>query len=403
MWRNRNVWILLAGEFVAGLGLWLGIIGNLDFLEKHVPSDFMKSLILFCGLFVGVLVGPSAGRIIDSTNKKKVLIYSSLLRIISIWFMFAAIWQENVLFMVLNMMLIGISAAFYFPALQATIPLIVKEHMLMQVNGLHMNVATVARIVGTALAGVLLLHMSLFSLYFYSMIAYIIIFITTFFYTIEEREAAGKKKEKASFKDVFPLLKETPILLLGLVLVLVPTLFIGSFNLMIMKISQMQGDPSIKGILYTIEGISFMIGAFLVKRLRAEGKMISYLIGCASLIAIAHLSLYFAAIPVASMISFGLFGLGAGAFFPVVATLFQTQVKKEYHGRFFSFRNMFDRISFQFVLLGTGFFLDVIGFQWMVICFGLFSSTIVVLIMIRQVKQPIEYYKLEEEKKELSV
>lgn len=32
MWKNRNVWIILTGEFVAGLGLWLGIIGNLEFM-----------------------------------------------------------------------------------------------------------------------------------------------------------------------------------------------------------------------------------------------------------------------------------------------------------------------------------------------------------------------------------
>ncbi|MBO9128434.1 MFS transporter [Bacillus sp. 165] len=401
MWGNRNVWILLSGEFVAGLGLWLGIIGNLDFLEKHVPSDFTKSLILFCGLFVGVLVGPTAGRIIDSTDKKKILIYSSFLRILSIGFMFMAIWQENVLFMVCNMMLVGISAAFYFPALQATIPLIVKEHMLLQVNGWHMNVATIARVAGTALAGILLLHMSLFSLYFYSMVAYILIFIVTFFYTIEEHELRERRKEKASFKDVFALLKEVPILLIGLILVLVPTLFIGSFNLMVMKISQIQGDPSVKGVLYTIEGTSFMLGAFLVKRLHVERRMVPFLIGCTLLIAVAQLSLYFATIPVASMVSFSLFGLGAGAFFPAIATLFQKQVKKEYHGRFFSFRSMFDRISFQLVLLGTGFFLDVIGFQWMVVCFGLFSLMIVMVVIIKQVKQPVEYYEIEE--KEMSI
>ena len=28
MWRNKNVWIVLIGEFIAGLGLWLGILGN---------------------------------------------------------------------------------------------------------------------------------------------------------------------------------------------------------------------------------------------------------------------------------------------------------------------------------------------------------------------------------------
>lgn len=71
MWRNKNVWIVLIGEFIAGLGLWLGILGNLEFMQKYVPSDFMKSVILFIGLLAGVLVGPMAGRIIDQYEKKK--------------------------------------------------------------------------------------------------------------------------------------------------------------------------------------------------------------------------------------------------------------------------------------------------------------------------------------------
>lgn len=71
MWKNKNVWILLVGELVAGLGLWLGIIGNLEFMQKYVPSDFMKSMILFIGLLAGVMVGPLAGRVIDSYSKRK--------------------------------------------------------------------------------------------------------------------------------------------------------------------------------------------------------------------------------------------------------------------------------------------------------------------------------------------
>ena len=56
-------------------------------------------------------------------------------------------------------------SAFYFPALQSVIPLIVREHELLQMNGVHMNVGTIARIAGTSLGGILLVVMSLQYMY----------------------------------------------------------------------------------------------------------------------------------------------------------------------------------------------------------------------------------------------
>lgn len=114
MLNNKNVWILISGEFIAGLGMWLGVIGNLEFLQAIVPSDLNKSLILLAGMFAGLLVGPMAGRIIDVTSKKKVLLYSGAARIFSTGFMFLAIMQENIWWMVVYMVGIGLAAAFYF-------------------------------------------------------------------------------------------------------------------------------------------------------------------------------------------------------------------------------------------------------------------------------------------------
>lgn len=91
MWKNRNVWILLTGEFVAGLGLWLGIIGNLEFMQGKVPSDFLKSLILAAGLLAGLAVGPAAGRITDQASKKTVMLVSGFARSVSVVFMLIAI------------------------------------------------------------------------------------------------------------------------------------------------------------------------------------------------------------------------------------------------------------------------------------------------------------------------
>jgi MFS transporter, DHA3 family, macrolide efflux protein len=73
------------------------------------------------------------------------------------------------------------------------------------------------------------------------------------------------------------------------------------------------------------------------------------------------------------VLAFTVFGFAVGCFFPTAATIFQTRVPKEFHGRFFSFRNMLDRLIFQVVLLMTGLLLDLVGLQIMTVLFGCLS------------------------------
>jgi MFS family permease len=389
MLRNRNVWIVLIGEFGAGLGLWFGIIGNLEFMQRYVPSDFFKSFILFCGLLAGVFVGPLAGRMIDEYSKKKVLMYSGFGRVLSVIFMFFAIHYHSIVLMIVFLIFLQISAAFYFPALQALIPLIVKKEQLLTLNGIHMNVATIARILGTSIGGILVVATSLTNIYGMSMIAYAFLFVMTYFINVDEtsveRTENKKEKEKTNFTEIFKIIKNTPIVFNVIILNIVPLLFIGGFNLMVIKISDIQHSASIKGYLYTAEGISFLIGAFIIKYLTKYFRPNHLMYFFTGTTAIAHLSLFFSKYASMSVFSFALFGLSVGCFYPVASTIYQTSIDKSYHGRLFSFRSMFERVAMQIVLLSTGFFLDTIGLKYMVLIFGAISI-IIVLDSIRREK-----------------
>lgn len=378
MWKNKNVWILLSGEFIAGLGLWLGIIGNLEFMQEKVPSDFLKSIILASGLLAGIAAGPLAGKITDQLNKKTVMLGAGFVRALSVVFMLIAIQTGSVWWMIVFLVVIQLSAAFYFPALQAAIPLVVEDKDLLQLNGVHMNVSTLSRVLGTAVAGILLVILPLSMLYIGSLVAYLGLFFLTWFLDIDESNqeqspSTAKVKGSGGFKEVFPIIKGLPIVMMTLVLTLVPLLFIGGFNLMVINISELQDSSAIKGIIYTAEGVGFMLGAFIVKQISVKRSPYSILFIFSFVIGLSQLLLYFADVPVLTIVAFFVFGFAVGCFFPTAATIFQTRVPKDFHGRFFSFRNMLDRIIFQVVLLLTGFLLDAVGLQKMVIIFGALS------------------------------
>ena len=386
MWRNKNVWIVLIGEFVVGLGLWAGIIGNLAFMTELVPSDFHKSLLLAVGMLAGLAVGPLAGKIIDSRSKKSVLIVSSIGRILAVLFMFGAIYYESIILMLVFLICLQVAAAFFMPTLQSVVPLIAVEKDLLELNGWLMNVRTASRIVGAAAAGIVVASFDIMWLYVVSMVMYIAMYFIIRMLQIDEtaveEKRAKNKQDKGSFKEVLPVLKQYPIVLVSLVLIFIPILFLASFNLIVMSIAELHNSTSISGIIYTVEGIGFMLGAFLIKRIGQRFKTGVILFTTVLLMGLLQSTLYLADISFIAVATFGMFGFVIGLFFPTTMTIFQRQVPQEYHGRFFSFRSMIDQTSMQVVLLMTGALLDLVGLQIMGLMFGLFSLTLSISFII---------------------
>ncbi len=390
MWKNHNVWIILLGEFVVGLGLWAGIIGNLAFMQEVVPSDFHKSLIISIGILAGLVVAPLAGRLIDQSRKKTVIQFASVGRIISVFFMFIALYTNSVIWMILFLITLQIAAAFYMPALQSIIPMIVKDKDLISLNAWQMNARTISRIVGTAAAGLMLSYFELKWLYIISLIVYILMYFITNGLKLDETiNLSVQDKEKGGFKEVLPMLKEHPVVLMTLVLMLIPTLFLGSFNLFIMKISEINQSTTICGLFYKVEGIGFMLGAAGLKYIVERVNIGTLLFGLAFIIGLMELMLLLADNTFFALLTFGLFGFSVGCFFPTTMVIFQKQVPKEYYGRFFSFRNMIDSVVFQIVLLSTGMMLDLIGLNGMGLVFGIISLSLTVSFLFFSKKKNV--------------
>ncbi|WJY28970.1 MULTISPECIES: MFS transporter [Sporosarcina] len=394
MWKNRNVWIILSGELIAGIGLWTGIIGNLEFMQGLIPSDFVKALILSVGLLAGILAGPLAGRIIDQQPKKRILIIAGAGRLVSVVFMLIAIAAGSVWWMLAFVISIQLAATFYFPALQAAIPLVVREGELLTMNGLHMNVATIARVSGTALAGVILVYWSLSSLYWISIAAYAILLVFTFMLTIDEGKGEGSTgtagTPNSGFMDVFPVLKMYPAVGMTLIMTLIPLLFLGAFNLIVINISEIQQSASIKGLIYTCEGVAFMVGSFAVKRIAMKWQTAKILFFFAGMVGVAEFILFFTESQFAVLTAFSLLGFSLGCFFPTAMVVFQKQMPKAYHGRFFSFRNMLERVMFQVVLLAAGALLDIVGMQVMVMSFGMISIGLTAIFYVQMRRRNID-------------
>ncbi len=377
--NNKNLVIILISQLIFQLALWIGLIGNLHFLQKNVDSHLLQSVLLVAGSVFSVLIGPYAGRLIDGVAKKRILLAVGILRMISVGFMFIALITDSVWWMLAYSIGVSSSASFFEPALQAIIVEITEKKELIIANSLNLNIVTLSRIIGASLGGLLLTLASLSFLYAISFGAFLFVFLITFLLKIKDDGFIRKEKQKVKFREIFPVISKSFNIKMILFLSMIPTIFIAGFNLFIVEISSIQNNPSIKGLLYAVEGISLILSStFISKRIKNKTR-IYCLLGSTFLIVIVQFLLSFSNILLFPIIAFGLFGLSYGVFNPIFNTFSQETIANEYHGRFFAFKSMIDRTLIQISMVSIGLLLDIIGFKKVVITFG-FLSFIFVLI-----------------------
>jgi MFS transporter, DHA3 family, macrolide efflux protein len=362
MANNRNFIIIIISETLSNLGLWLGLLANLQYLRLTVESDFIKSMILASGIIISILLSPKIGIMIDKYNKKKIMLWSSLVQISSALLMALAMSLSSLPIMIFGLVIASIGNSIFIPTLRVVIPMVVEKDKLIIANAIYSNVVTFTRIVGTAIAGLLITLLPLYQIYLITIFIYLLMTVARSFFQFKEIELnINKSKDKRmSFYEVIPLMRSTPALIILITSGTFIFLFLGSFNLLTLKFSDYVNDPSINGWIYTIEGSFFLLGGFVTRYLFKNGDLlrrnVCLLIGIAASFFIMHFAGH-----VEILIGFSLFGFSAGCWLPTYSTIPQLIVPESIRGRFFAFQQMWNQTITQAALLITGAMLDTVG------------------------------------------
>lgn len=362
MVKNRNFIIIMISETLSNLGLWLGLLANLQFLRLTVESDFIKSLMLASGIIISIFLSPIIGVMTDKYNKKKIMLWSSLIQISSALLMALAMSLSSLTIMIFGLIFANIGNSIFTPTLQAVIPMVVEKDNLINANAIYSNVVTFTRIVGTAIAGLLITLLSLPEIYLITILIYIFMTVTRSFLQFEETEHQINKSEnkRMSFYEVIPLMKSTPALIILIISGTFIFLFLGSFNLLTLKFSDYVNDPSTSGWIYTIEGSFFLIGGYVTRYFFKNGDLLRrnvfLLIGIAASFFIMHFASH-----LEILIGFSVFGFIAGCWLPTYSTIPQLVVPESIRGRFFAFQQIWNKMISQAALLITGAMLDTVS------------------------------------------
>lgn len=155
--RHRNFKLYFYGQLVSLVGTWMQSTAQAWLVYRLTRSPFLMGLVGFVGLFPSFVLGIWGGVVADRYDKHTMIITTQTLEMVQA-FLFAAcvLWGDITLAQIFVFAaLLGTIHAFDMPLRQSFIVSLVSAEALPSAIALNSSIFNAARIVGPALAGIL--------------------------------------------------------------------------------------------------------------------------------------------------------------------------------------------------------------------------------------------------------
>ncbi|CDM70101.1 major facilitator superfamily transporter [Clostridium bornimense] len=229
--RNKNFIIIVIGQIISLFGNAIQRFSMSLYLLHFTGSTAAFANILAISTIPYILFAPIAGKLSDSINRKKIMVYLDLFCSILIGGYAVILFrgQDHEIIVTIVMFLLSICYTLYGPAVTSSIPQIVDEDNLTSANGIINQVSSIVNFVGPILGGVLYGLVGIKAVVVINAVSFLASAIMELFLEIPDVVTADDKKEdklisfkfiKKSFldmKDSFIYLKNEKKVVLGII------------------------------------------------------------------------------------------------------------------------------------------------------------------------------------------
>lgn len=281
---HRNFRLFWIGQCISLIGTWMQNIGQAWLVLKLTNSAFKLGLVnalqflpmMFLSLFVGTLV--------DRFPKRKVLLFTQsslmiLAAVLATLTYFGVIRYWHVLVLAL---LLGFVNTLDNPTRQSFIIELVGREDLMNAIALNSSIFNLARILGPAVAGVLIGVLGIAVCFYLNALSFIA--VLTGLWLIDVPDRVYEKKEHSVLRDLkegLIYISSKPIIYLPLILLALISTFAMNFNVIIPVFAKhdLHKNAMGYGFLMTSMGIGSLIGALTLAARSRMGPKIKVLMG----------------------------------------------------------------------------------------------------------------------------
>lgn len=276
--RHRNFQLFFGGQLISLVGTWMQSIAQSWLVYRLTGSSLLLGVVVFASQIPIFLLSPIGGAVADRYNRHRVVIATQTIMMILAFIlafltlstrMHITVWEIMVL-----ASLLGVVNAFDIPARQAFLVEMVGREDLMNAIALNSSMFNGARIIGPAIAGILVATIGEGWCFFANAVSFIAVIAGLLMMKITPREMERSARMITHIAEGFRFAQRTKpmralLLLVGLVsLVGMPyTVLMPIFADQILH-----GGARGYGILMGATGIGALLGAlFLASRTGVRG------------------------------------------------------------------------------------------------------------------------------------
>jgi MFS family permease len=270
VFRNRNFLLLWLGQLVSQLGDRVHALALMWWVLEETGSATLMGTVLIAATVPAVVLGPFAGGYVDRWNRKAVIAGMDFVRGAIVLGIAALairgtleIWQ-----LLVGTGAMAVAAVFFGPAINATIPNLVRPSEITRANSLSQMVTQGTGIVGPALGGILVAIWGVGGVFLLNGLSFIISGLSELFISIPpvERGPVERKHIIAELGDGFSFVRNQPTIFGILKTAAVLNFFTAPFAILLPIIAR---DYLGRGA----EALGFIMAAFSVGFLAASAVL----------------------------------------------------------------------------------------------------------------------------------
>lgn len=226
--RNRNYAIYMCGNSISLIGFWMQRLAVAWLAWILSESEFWVGVVAFVEIGPLIFVTPLFGVWADRLDRKTMAVIAQLLMMLQAFILFYLAWMDllTIGLLVSLALLEGIIQAAYQPIRLSIIPNLVKKEDLVAASAFTAVAFNVARFIGPALAGGVMLVFGPAIAILFNAVSYVLILVAWFFIHLPERIVGPESK--SFFRDIrdgYHYVVEKPGLLAMFILLTVVSFF----------------------------------------------------------------------------------------------------------------------------------------------------------------------------------